>query len=488
MNIYLQGYDYKHDVFELLRVIIKSDKINFIENKDFANKDIEDYEDRLEVKKIGPSISASLYSQGKLEKTQLERINTNYLSYYSPASLENNARKRSIYKLLVEDEERLPWGILTGIRPLKLMHGLLDKGLGLDEAKELLAEEFLLSSTKLTLMEEIVTRQRKYIYPLTNEKYNLYVNIPFCPSKCYYCSFSSYSLKNDSDKVKKYIETLIYELKETAKMLESREINTVYVGGGTPTHLKTVDLENILVTIKREFKIDEEIEFTVEAGRPDTINREKLIMMSQQGVNRISINPQTMNDTTLARIGRLHDKKSTISTYKLAKDLGFDIINMDVILGLPGENIHDIENTLNTISKLDPDNLTIHSLAVKRGSQLSKKEDIRMEEIDEVQLDKLIEKYIQDQDMYPYYLYRQKQSYSSLQNIGYSKKGKESVYNILMMEEKQTVVGVGLGAVSKIFDAESARVKRIPNFKGLGDYIDRVNENLYSKNKIINLK
>ncbi len=488
MNIYLQGYNYKHDVFELLRVIINSDEINFIENKDLITNDRRSYENRLEVKKKDSSIEASLYKNGKLVKKHLEKINRSSSAYYKEASLENNARKRSIYNLLVEDKKALPWGILTGIRPLKLMHGLMDKGLDLDKTKEILAEEFLLSTCKLDLMGDIASRQRKHIYPLTNKKYNLYVNIPFCPSKCYYCSFSSYSLENDSDSVREYVETLIYELKETAKMLANKQINTVYIGGGTPTHLKTVDLENILVTIKKEFKIDEEIEFTVEAGRPDTISQEKLIMMRQQGVNRISINPQTMNDTTLARIGRLHDKNSTISTYKLAKGLGFDIINMDVILGLPGENIHDIKNTLDSIAKLDPDNLTIHSLAVKRGSELSKKDNIKMEEIDEFQLEKLIDKYIKDQKMYPYYLYRQKQSYSSLQNIGYSKKDKESIYNILMMEEKQTVVGVGLGAVTKIFDADSARVKRIPNFKGLSDYIDRVDENLYSKNKILNLK
>lgn len=483
MNIYLQGYDYKHDIFEILRVILDTDDIKFIDDKNSKK-----YEDRLEIQTRGDEVHSEIYKGDRLIKDSIEPINLDYIDIYNRGRLENNARKRSLYKLLVEDEKLLPWGILTGIRPLKLIHGLMDRGLDLNRSKEILKKEYLISNSKLELMEEIISNQRKHIYPLDNKKYSLYVNIPFCPSRCYYCSFSSYSFENDSEKVREYLKVLQYELKETAKLVKDKKINTVYIGGGTPTHLRTVDLEDIIITIKKEFNIRENLEFTVEAGRPDTITKDKLLMMKKHGVNRISINPQTMNTDTLIRIGRRHNEKSIISKFHLAKAIGFDIINMDVILGLPGEDINDIKNTLDQISKLDPDNLTIHSLAIKRGSELARENNIEMEDIDEEALGKLIDKYIKNQKMYPYYLYRQKQSYTSLQNIGYSKKDKESIYNILMMEEKQTVVGVGLGAVTKIFDADTGKVKRIPNFKGLADYINRVNENLYSKNIIKNLK
>jgi len=268
--------------------------------------------------------------------------------------------------------------------------------------------------------------------------------------------------------------------------MAGKKINTVYIGGGTPTAVSRKQLESVIESVQTGFN-GEIKEFTVEAGRPDTIDRDMLKMLKDKGVTRISINPQTMNGDTLKLIGRNHSPKSIIRAYNLAKSVGFDIINMDIILGLPGETPEDLQYTLERIEELDPENLTIHILSLKRGSKLYNagykhigKVNAEIEEM----LD-LTKEFTYKMNLLPYYLYRQKQILGNLENVGYAKRGMECVYNIAMMEEKETVIGLGLGSVSKIFYPKENRIQRVPNFKGLDDYIRRVDELIARKKHYI---
>lgn len=266
--------------------------------------------------------------------------------------------------------------------------------------------------------------------------------------------------------------------------MEGKWLNTVYIGGGTPTSIKTKDLERIVATVKDVFKDEDIREFTVEAGRPDTINTEKLKMLKDMEIDRISINPQTMNLKTLSKIGRNHNIESILSSYSLAKEIGFDIINMDLILGLPGEDIEDIAYSLNEIKKLDPDNLTVHTLSIKRRAELfNDKENIFNKTAMMKKALELTETKVYEMGLIPYYLYRQKQILGNLENIGYSKVGKECIYNISMMEEKETIIGLGLGAVSKFYYEN--KIERLPNFKDLIQYSNRIDELITKKRRFI---
>ena len=298
--------------------------------------------------------------------------------------------------------------------------------------------------------------------------------------------FSSLGINKYKDIIEIYINGLIYEIEETSKLMKDKKLNTVYIGGGTPTSISILYLNSVIEAIYKNFG-ESMIEFTVEAGRPDTINKEVLSMLRENKINRISINPQTMEDSTLKRIGRMHSSKDIIDSYYLARQFGFSVINMDLIIGLPGEGIREIKITLNEIIKLDPENLTIHSLSLKKGS--SYKENIgAINHINNFQADNIVNEIYQSlkiMNLHPYYLYRQKQITGKLENIGYSKEGMECIYNISMMEEKETIIGLGMGAVSKIYSVDNNRITRVPNFKGINDYINRIDELIKNKKEVL---
>lgn len=481
--IYLKTNDgkYRHDLFELTREIIKNDNIEFIDKNISINK--EDY--LIEIIRQEGFVIASINEDTKV----VEEYNIDFINIYEKNRLIKNAEKRLIYKILTKElGVEVPWGILTGIRPMKLAHNLYSLGLSNDAIINILEKEYLLSLEKINLMLKIMKNQEDAISKIDKDGINLYINIPFCPSKCSYCSFVSYPLdkQGNQDLIHKYIEKLEYEIVKMGNIINDRVINTVYIGGGTPTSLSTEELEKIIILIKNNFNLNKILEFTVEAGRPDTLDYNKLKMLKINGVNRISINPQTMNDTTLRRIGRNHNSEDIIASYSVAKELGFDIINMDMIIGLPGESIKDINNTLKEVVKLSPDNLTIHTLALKRRSKLKKiNYEVENEQLDNKSTISLIDKYIGQVALEPYYLYRQKQSFLNLENIGYAKLSKASIYNILMMEETQTVIGIGIGAVNKIYDRQSGKIYRIPNFKSFDDYLSRVDETILIRESIL---
>ncbi|HWJ02605.1 MAG TPA: coproporphyrinogen dehydrogenase HemZ [Verrucomicrobiae bacterium] len=367
-----------------------------------------------------------------------------------------NEQKRIIRMALAEcilkmfPNLSLPWGILTGIRPTKIIHRLLDQGLGDRAIHKHLAANLLVSREKADLSLGIAALQRKYLLKPEDARglVSVYVGIPFCPSRCLYCSFPSYT--GTLTKLDGYLEVLNRELAEMGRELSNRglKVQTVYIGGGTPTVLSGGQLERLLSACNTQLVSPATVEVTVEAGRPDTLNKEKLVIMHNHGVNRLSINPQTMSEATLVRIGREHSPEDIIKSFYLAREIGFDNINMDIILGLPGEDICDVQHTLEEIGKLSPDSFTAHALAIKKGAPISQ---LGYEARGEGSLmHNLAAEAAESMGMRPYYLYRQKRILDNLENIGYAKPGKESIYNIQIMEERQSILAVGAGGASKI--------------------------------------
>ena len=397
-----------------------------------------------------------------------------------------NAFKKMIYDLLVTVEKPLSkWGILIGIRPVKIVHELIDEGYTLSDIRKILYESYYIQPDKIELMLEIAEKEREYLYPVNQKSVSLYLCIPFCPTRCVYCSFPSNDLKKKGRYLPQYLERLIEEVQFAIEEIHKagKYIDCIYVGGGTPTSLDASQLRKLFEAM--DSKLDRNLlkEFTVEAGRPDTITAEKLSVMKSFGVDRICINPQTMNDATLIQIGRNHGAQDIVEVMQMAKGYNFKSINMDIILGLPGETIKDSALSIDKIIALNPENITIHTLSVKRASRL--KEDI---EHFELVHDKMVSEMLADaesrlraSDMTPYYMYRQKKMIGHLENVGYAKKGFESLYNMRIMEEKHTIIACGAGAVSKICTPEENRFERVANFKGLEDYLNRFDEVLEKK-------
>lgn len=378
---------------------------------------------------------------------------------------------------------KAPWGILTGVRPVKIVHKLLDENYEDNHILDVLTHGYRLYAEKANLLLKVSKKQRKHIYPLDENRFSLYIAIPFCPTRCLYCSFPSVSMEKYYGFVDEYTDKLIYELNMIGELTKDKEISTVYIGGGTPTAIPYKNLERIIQCVYKNFGRNNIKEFTVEAGRPDTINKDVLKMLKENGIDRISINPQTMNDKTLQLIGRRHKAEDILKVYYLAKEMDFPVINMDLIVGLPEEELEEIRTTLREIEKMEPENLTVHTLAVKRGSKfrhVMNKYDIKSQDIIHRML-KEVEIFTNKMALEPYYLYRQKQMLGNFENIGYAKKGKECIYNIKMMEEKETILAAGMGGISKIYYPKEDRIERVPNVKSLTEYISRIDEMIERK-------
>lgn len=368
-----------------------------------------------------------------------------------------------------------PWGSLTGIRPTRLLREL-DGELGLDAAQAYMQNEFDVTQSKLSLAREIVSVQRPIIESGSAKDIDVYIGVPFCRTRCLYCSFLS-CVRTDKTDMAAYIAALKKDIELGADIAKRAgyKIRAMYMGGGTPTVLTAEELKDVL-----GFGIDAYggfgRELTVEAGRPDTITREKLDVMKRLGVGRISVNPQTMNDKTLELIGRSHGAGDIEAAFNMAREAGFDDINMDVIAGLPGEGMEEFERTLAGIARLDPENLTVHTLAVKRSSRLAEKIEeyplVPAETADKmVELGRAVAKAA---GMRPYYMYRQKYMRGNLENVGYAKPGTECVYNIDMMEETTSIMAHGAGAMTKRIFPGERRVERIPNPKDIASYINKI--------------
>lgn len=399
-----------------------------------------------------------------------------------------NCLKQLLYTALSRyTGKTLPWGTLTGIRPTKIPMTLLEEGKEEEEILTFLKETYYVSEEKGRLSIEIAKREKKLLSGLHyQEGYSLYIGIPFCPTTCLYCSFTSYPIASWKKRIGDYLEALEKEILFTAKMYGNKILDTVYIGGGTPTTLEAEELERLLGFLKNTLDFSHVSEFTVEAGRADSITKEKLTVLKKWGVTRISVNPQTMKEETLKLIGRQHTPVQVKEAFLLAREAGFTNINMDLILGLPGEGKEAVQATVEEVIKLAPDSLTVHSLAIKRASRLNQWIEAHgitaLQNTDETM--KLAMEGAGKLGMVPYYLYRQKNMSGNFENVGYATEGKFGIYNILIMEEKQTIIALGAGSITKrVF--EDGRIERCDNVKDVALYIEKIEEMIERKRKLL---
>ena len=390
--------------------------------------------------------------------------------------------KRELYVTLKEMTGReQKWGALTGVRPVKLA-GELIESMGLDGAKKRLSDFYYMSSEKIKLVTDMYLYQKKLFGFADWKSAGVYIGIPFCPTRCLYCSFASNQVP--PEEIERYLPALDHEIIEVGRMLKdaSEFAESVYIGGGTPTTLEPDQLESLLTRTWEMFggRISE---LSVEAGRPDTITKEKLDVLQMMGVSRISINPQSMKQETLDRIGRSHTPEDIEKAFELALDTGFEVINADIIAGLPGENAEDFERTLKSMIDIGANNITVHTLAVKRGSRLheeDKEYHYRAAETVEEML-ALSREMLAEEGYAPYYLYRQKHMAGAMENTGYCKNDTACLYNVRIMDEHQSTLAMGAGGISKRYYPEENRLVRVPNVTNYQEYISRIDEMIERK-------
>ena len=395
-----------------------------------------------------------------------------------------NELLRLVYRGMSKTTGRtLPWGFLTGVRPVKLVYEKLSV-MSEEQIAEYMKREYYCSDEKIEVSLTVAKREKELLTQLHPERgYSLYIGIPFCPTTCLYCSFTSYPLEKYSACVEPYLNALKRELAFTAEYLSGKSPMSIYIGGGTPTTLTAGQLRDLIGYTKTLFDFSGVKEFTVEAGRPDSLNEEKLRALKELGVSRISINPQTMCQETLDLIGRRHTTEQIEEAVAFARQAGHDNINMDLIIGLTGETPGHVERTLSRIRPLNPESLTVHTLALKRAARLNLERERYKDRkaVDVVQMQKLTAAYAKEHGYLPYYLYRQKNMAENLENVGYAKYGRECLYNIAIMEEQQTILALGAGGLSKFYFPSENRLERVENVKSLKDYIERVEEMIERK-------
>lgn len=396
-------------------------------------------------------------------------------------------QKQTMVKILLLKvyNKEYSWGGLMGVRPTKVLRRLLSLGYSYEQAEDMLRDFYIVSNEKIELLIDTVKKELEF---LNREYINLYIGVPFCPTKCKYCSFASYEINGGVGRYYKgFVETLLEEIEMAGKFLkdEGYKIESIYIGGGTPSTLTEEDLEKVLRKVNENIDMTYLKEFTFEAGREDSLTEKKLELVKQYGADRISLNPQTFNEETLRKVNRNFNRENFDKYFKIAKDMGF-IINMDLIIGLPDEATEDVLHTLDEIEKYDIENLTVHSLAFKRASKLFK-EDKSRKELDREIIEKRIRELTEKKQMKPYYMYRQKNIMEWGENVGYAKEGKESVFNIEMIEENQSTMGLGGGAITKIVIEKTKfrdYIERIINPKDPALYIKEMKERMESKYKL----
>ena len=468
--ICLEGHDMMNAVQTTVQIFMPNEKYKPVENVQ---------EDGITVKSsvMGNGTTAQLYENGSLicEKTETaDGVTTQH------------AVRSAVYHMLKEKTgQHFPWGMLTGIRPAKTINTYMDTGLTKAESIKKMIETYEMSPEKAELAATVATAERSILEKADKNGISLYIGIPFCPTRCLYCSFTSYPIDIYETKVDGYVEALIKELKFLGEKAQGKRLDSIYIGGGTPTSLSAEHLDKIMAAVLETFDLSNILEYTVEAGRPDTITAEKLKVIKKNGASRISVNPQTMNDETLKLIGRRHTVDDIKRVFYEARSVGHDNINMDLILGLPGEGEDEVKNTMEEIKKLSPESLTVHTLAVKRASRL--KETLGEYDLAKAMLMEnilgLSAKGAAEMGLAPYYMYRQKNMLGSFENVGYAKKGFESIYNVVIMEETQSIYAAGAGASTKLYDPETDRIERIFNVKNVDEYIGRIDEMIDRKRK-----
>ncbi len=493
IQVILQGHKNIYDTRELTKLFIS--EVEIIESTDQPSEK-KDYV----ISRLGKDQQGNLqaFARGDMEgraaeyQIAVKEPEENLSSREKTLVYDKNQREalRSCLFMVLKDltGKKPVWGIFTGIRPVKIVQNMLEASRNYDEIFQELTREKFLDQDKAQLLIDIAKKERELIYPLEQRAVNLYISIPFCPSRCFYCSFPSNDLYRKEGEVDQYLTELIKELKASITIInrEKIKVNTLYVGGGTPSILRREQFEALFSALQELDQYSDLKEITVEAGRPDTFSVEVLKCLKERGVGRISLNPQTMNEKTLVAIGRKHTPQEIHKAYDMIREVGFESVNMDLIIGLPGETLESLGHTLEEIGKLQPENLTVHTLAVKTNSYFKEHQELlTLGERGVLQMLDKVEAFTNRHQYIPYYMYRQKNMLGNFENVGYSKKGRESLYNMKIMAEKETILGFGAGAVSKVVNLKTDEVKRVPNIKGLGHYMDRIEEALEKKEEIL---
>lgn len=486
MNFYIKGHKFNYELEKLTRLYFPFEKINFVSG------DIEE-NDRFFAAAFlsAENGNYSLYVKAALnglweEKTGI--LNKNNFILNLPEKEIEHYLAGLLFECYAKITDYRPkWGILTGIRPAKLYRKFVSI-LGEKGADNYFLNTFKVADEKLALLKKTAKSEDEIISFSKNKSVSVYISIPFCPSRCSYCSFVSHSIEKASDLIPEYLKLLCKEIEYTADIVKKigLEVMTVYVGGGTPTTLTAKQLEVLLKCIRLNFGYDLS-EFTVEAGRPDTITKEKLEVIKKFGADRISINPQTMSDSVLKAIGRRHTSNDVIEKFRLAREAGFDNINMDLIAGLPTDNFESFKYTLEQILKLNPESVTVHSLSVKRSANIKNDEDnISFEEGKEAErMVSFAERMLSENGILPYYMYRQSKTVGNLENVGYAKADKNGIYNVYIMDETHTILACGASGVSKLKAPDDGKIERIFNFKYPYEYINKFDEIIRRKERVL---
>ncbi len=481
MKILFSGHDFKYEIEATVKLFIPS-RFEFFFDTTNADGDI--VITRLKKGKL----FTYLYAYCRVgEKVQRKSAR------FSNDLADRSICEHEICRLIYICMQKLtgitpPWGLMTGIRPVKKITALLEAGADKKQAFDTIKKKFMVSDSRLELAYMTAVNQMPLIDNYSPKTVSLYVSIPFCPTRCSYCSFVSHSMDSAYKLIPDYIEYLCREIAITGKVIKdlNLKIDTIYIGGGTPTSITAQQLKMITDSLAKNIDISSAREYNVEAGRADTITRDKLKVIKSAGANRISVNPQTLNNDVLNAIGRNHSAEDTINAFLMARDEGFDNINMDLIAGLPKDTPESFHSTLERIIGLNPESITVHTLTIKRSAGLYEKNQQKYADTPaSAMLNESITR-LPENGYLPYYLYRQKNTVENLENIGFAKKGKESLYNIFIMDETQTILGTGCAASTKIVQPDG-KITRIHNYKFPYEYINRFDELMKKKQQIYEL-
>lgn len=474
MNLYVKNHNFHFELENLTRLFFPNEKITVI--RDFSEPQppciYTEVSDKI-------TISVNIGSFNKSE-TAVKKLTDDDNELVSAQLL---------YKLLCDFTGLTqPWGILTGVRPVKLLRRLAEES-NEEQAVKKFEKDFFVSNEKIALSRETEHNERKILELSKPESFSLYVGIPFCPSRCSYCSFVMASIERAEKLIEPYTKLLCEEIKRTAEIANKLglRLETVYFGGGTPTTLSAEQLDTVLGTVNNSFDMSTCREFTVEAGRPDTIDIAKLIALKENKVDRISINPQTVNDEVLKTIGRKHTAQQFFDAFELARKCGFDNINTDLIAGLPTDTPESFKNSLDSIVRLNAECITVHTLCMKRASRLTTEGvtlDLQQAR-DAREMLAYTQNILGQNEYIPYYMYRQSRMVGNLENVGWSKRGFESLYNVYVMDETHTILACGSGGVTKLKRNNPDYLERIFNFKYPYEYIDRFDELIQRKSGIM---
>lgn len=474
MNLYVKNHNFHFELENLTRLFFPNEKITVI--RDFSEPQ-PPYIYTEASDKITISVNIGSFNKSETAVKKLTDDDNELVS------------AQLLYKLLCDFTGLTqPWGILTGVRPVKLLRRLAEES-SEEQAVKKFEKDFFVSNEKIALSRETEHNERKILELSKPESFSLYVGIPFCPSRCSYCSFVMASIERAEKLIEPYTKLLCEEIKRTAEIANKLglRLETVYFGGGTPTTLSAEQLDTVLRTVNNSFDMSTCCEFTVEAGRPDTIDIEKLFALKENKVDRISINPQTVNDEVLKTIGRKHTAQQFFDAFELARKCGFDNINTDLIAGLPTDTPESFKNSLDSIVRLNAECITVHTLCMKRASRLTTEGvtlDLQQAR-DAREMLAYTQNILGQNEYIPYYMYRQSRMVGNLENVGWSKRGFESLYNVYVMDETHTILACGSGGVTKLKRNNPDYLERIFNFKYPYEYIDRFDELIQRKSGIM---